>query len=70
MNDLLNDLKGLLYRHDAVILRSANEIGNLVLCKKNQDSSFTEIEFQEDITVESITYGWHSPIKPQPEVDG
>ena len=57
MNDLLKELKELLDKHEATIVRSASEGNKLVLCKMNPKHT-DEYEFNEDMCSEGIEYEW------------
>ena len=59
METFLEELKALLEKYDASIIRSAKAPNKLVL-SAHIESSFQEIEFEEDITVEAIKYEWYT----------
>ena len=61
MEELLEDLKALLIKHNAAIVRSAGDEHKLVLCLVAGGESQEE-EFDEDIVAESIEHGWHKTI--------
>ena len=61
MEELLEDLKALLIKHNAAIVRSAGDEHKMVLCLIAGEDSQNE-EFDEDIVAESIEYGWHKTI--------
>lgn len=59
MEELLKDLHEVLKKYDAWIVRSANNSGDLYL-GFYKDGKEIEVKFNEDITQESIEYGWHT----------
>jgi hypothetical protein len=61
MKDLLNELRELLEKHDATIVRSGDDTHKLVLCINN-DEVCKEEEFEEDINPKSIVNGWHKSL--------
>jgi hypothetical protein len=68
MNEFLEELYALLEKHNATIIRSANATNSLVLSvgKVPVGSSvmkFTEIEYDEDITKESIKNKWYRELQ-------
>ena len=63
MTELLKQLHDLLKKHDATIVRSADDDHCLVLCINNDNSDQSE-EFLEDIDSTSIANGWHETIQP------
>jgi hypothetical protein len=63
MEELLEELKALLIKHNAAIVRSANDAHSLVLCRIDGENTQEE-EFDEDIIAESIEYCWHRTITP------
>ena len=58
MKTFLDELRALLEKYDASIIRSAKAPNKLVL-EAHIESSFQKIEFEEDITVEAIKYEWY-----------
>lgn len=67
MDEFLEELYQLLEKHNAAIVRSANQTNSLVLSvgKIPVGSSvmkFTELEFDEDIVKESIKNKWYREI--------
>jgi len=58
MKDFLNELKDILIKHDATILRSASETHLLVVSIYIENSGFDEIEFDEEINDAQIKHGW------------
>lgn len=56
MDELLIDLQILLEKHAAVIIRSADENNKLVLWCAESDKT---LEFEEEISAESVKYNWH-----------
>jgi len=69
MKELLEDLKALLIKHNAAIVRSAEDEHKLVLCLIAGGETEEE-EFAEDIVAESIEYGWHKTIIPNSATNG
>jgi len=70
MEEFLEKLESLLAKHNAAIVRSANATNSLVLSvgkipAGSSTMKFTEIEFDEDITRESIKNKWYREL---PEV--
>jgi len=59
MEELLKELESLLEKHNACIVRSANDRGDLFLVKITDDETIS-VKFEEEISKSSITYGWHT----------
>lgn len=56
-NKFMRELKRLLEKHNASIVRSAGE-GNKLVISVETKTMFEETEFDEDITIESFTHEW------------
>jgi hypothetical protein len=59
MKELLKELEELLEKHNACVVRSANNRGDLFLCKISDDKTI-EVKFNEEISSSSIKYSWHT----------
>jgi len=61
MTELLEQLHDLLRKHNATIVRSADDNHKLVICINDDTADLSE-EFDEDIDAISISNGWHKTI--------
>lgn len=61
MIELLEQLSDLLKKHDATIVRSADDNHNLVLCIDSEEMCLRQ-EFEEEINATSISNGWHKTV--------
>lgn len=62
MDDFLQELRELLIKHHACIVRSASDNHELVACiltKENQMAKTQEATFDEEINDNSILYKWY-----------
>jgi len=59
MEQFLIELEALLDGWNAAIVRSADDNHNLVVSIPSPLGGFDEIEFEEDITKESIDHKWY-----------
>ena len=62
MKELLDDLRKVLDKHNATIVRSGDDNHKLVLSILDCNGLCFEEEFEEDIDVPSISNGWHKTI--------
>lgn len=60
MDEFLRELKDLLEKHNAAIIRSANSTHDLVVAVQTDPGVFKELTFAEEITESSIKYKWYS----------
>ena len=60
MDDFLSELKDLLNKHKATILRSANSSNDLVISILTGHSTSEEIIFAEEISPTYIQHEWYS----------
>jgi len=62
--ELLDDLAGLLEKHNAAIVRSANNRGDLFISQQLENGEVHEIKFNEDICKEAIRNSWYALCEP------
>jgi hypothetical protein len=58
VNGFLAELAVLLAEYNAAIVRSADDNHNLVVSVDDSSNGFDEVEFEEDITFESLHNEW------------
>ena len=60
MDEFLNELKQILEKYNAAIVRSANSSNDLVITVQTAPGKFDELTFAEEITEVSIRNEWYS----------
>ena len=65
MHSFLDELEQLLTKYDAALIRSGTDRGEFVACIANDDGSYTQFQFREEISAGIMGSDFYTVIPPE-----